>query len=237
LQPVLGKLQVTDHFGMQQADRVGGGRITEAREKFLGHGRAAHHGAALEHPHLQSRRGEIARASEAVVAAPDDQGVVGFVIWHEEKWRARRDSNPRPLASEANTLSSELRARAARILAWRRLIASKSRFYVAGIVAIMSAFAHQGASAETRLMAEIHSEEHASPIKTPGQLIAVVVASFVVPIVLISIIAHVVSGGTPKDNPALSDEAIAKRLKPVGELVVDPNQPAPVATAPVAVAA
>jgi cytochrome c5 len=86
-------------------------------------------------------------------------------------------------------------------------------------------------------MAEIHSEEHASPIKTPGQLIAVVVASFVVPIVLISIIAHVVSGGTPKDNPALSDEAIAKRLKPVGELVVDPNQPAPVATAPVAVAA
>jgi site-specific DNA recombinase len=26
-------------------------------------------------------------------------------------WRARRDSNPRPLASEANTLSSELRAR------------------------------------------------------------------------------------------------------------------------------
>src|SRR5678816_2251907 len=82
-------------------------------------------------------------------------------------------------------------------------------------------------------MAENHPEEHSSPIKTPGQLIAVVVASFVVPIVLISIVAHIVTGGTSKDNPALSDEAIAKRLKPVGELVVDPNQPAPVATAPV----
>ena len=88
-------------------------------------------------------------------------------------------------------------------------------------------------------MAEHHSEEHSSPIKTPGQLIAVVVASFVVPIALISIVAHLVTSGahTSKDNPALSDEAIAKRLKPVGELVVDPNQPAPVATAPVTVAA
>ena len=86
-------------------------------------------------------------------------------------------------------------------------------------------------------MAENHSEEHSSPIKTPGQLIAVVVASFVVPIVLISIVAHLVTGGTSKDEPALSEEAIAKRLKPVGELVVDPNQPAPVATAPVTVAA
>ena len=86
-------------------------------------------------------------------------------------------------------------------------------------------------------MAENHPEEHSSPIKTPGQLIAVVVASFVVPIVLISIVAHIVTGGTSKDNPALSDEAIAKRLKPVGELKVDPNQPAPVATAPVTVVA
>ena len=86
-------------------------------------------------------------------------------------------------------------------------------------------------------MSEHHAEEHSSPIKTPGQLIAVVVAAFVVPIALISVIAHIVSGGTSKDNPALSDEAIAKRLKPAGELVVDPNQPAPVATAPVAVAA
>lgn len=88
-------------------------------------------------------------------------------------------------------------------------------------------------------MAEIHSEEHSSPIKTPGQLIAVVVASFVVPIALISIAAHLVTGGghSDKNSPALSDNAIAQRLKPVGELVVDPNQPAPAPAAPVTVAA
>jgi cytochrome c5 len=88
-------------------------------------------------------------------------------------------------------------------------------------------------------MTEHHSEEHSSAIKTPQQLIAVVVAAFVVPIALISIVAHLVTGGahTGKDNPALSEEEIAKRLKPVGEVAIDPNQPAPVAAAPVTVAA
>ena len=36
---------------------------------------------------------------------------LGEVPSFVDDWRARRDSNPRPLASEANTLSSELRAR------------------------------------------------------------------------------------------------------------------------------
>jgi cytochrome c5 len=99
----------------------------------------------------------------------------------------------------------------------------------------MSAFTHQG----NVFMSEHHSAEHSSPIKTPGQLIAVVVASFVVPIALISIFAHIVTSGThtAKDDQELSDAAIAKRLKPVGELVVDPNQPAPAPAAPVTVAA
>jgi cytochrome c5 len=85
---------------------------------------------------------------------------------------------------------------------------------------------------------EIHVEEHSSPIKTPKQLIAVVVASFAVPIALIAILTQLVTGGahTSEDNPGLTEEAIAKRLKPVGELAVDPNQPKP-AAAPVAVAA
>lgn len=84
-----------------------------------------------------------------------------------------------------------------------------------------------------------HHEDHPSPIKTPGQLIAVVVAAFVVPIVLISIIAHLITSeaSTGKSNPALSEEEIAKRLKPVGEVAVDPNQPAPVAAAPVTIVA
>jgi len=76
-------------------------------------------------------------------------------------------------------------------------------------------------------MAEHHTEEHSTPIKTPLQLIAVVVAAFVVPITLIVMIAHLVTSGADagKSHPALSEEAVARRLKPVGEVVVDPNQP------------
>jgi len=73
---------------------------------------------------------------------------------------------------------------------------------------------------------EIHVEEHSSPIKTPMQLIAVVVLAFVVPVTLIAMIAHLAtrSSDFDKDHPGMSDEAVARRLKPVGEVVVaDPN--------------
>jgi cytochrome c5 len=73
---------------------------------------------------------------------------------------------------------------------------------------------------------EIHVEEHSSPIKTPTQLVAVVVLAFVVPVTLIAMIAHLATRAIDvvKDHPAMSDEAVAKRLKPVGEVVVaDPN--------------
>lgn len=88
-------------------------------------------------------------------------------------------------------------------------------------------------------MADHHSEEHSSLIKTPKQLIIVVVLAFVVPIALIVVLTKLVAG-TPdmsKANPALSEEAIASRLKPVGEVAIDPNQPKPEPAAPVAVAA
>jgi cytochrome c5 len=91
-------------------------------------------------------------------------------------------------------------------------------------------------------MAEHHTEEHSSPIKTPLQLIAVVVAAFLVPITLIVMVTQLVTtgGDVSKDHPAMSDEAIAKRLKPVGEVAVDPSQPKPAASvtaAPVVAAA
>jgi cytochrome c5 len=91
-------------------------------------------------------------------------------------------------------------------------------------------------------MAEVHVEEHASPIKTPQQLLIVVLLAFAVPIALIVMLTQLVTSGGDrgKDNPALSEEAIAKRLKPVGEVVVDPSQPAPTdaaVTAPATTAA
>jgi len=80
-------------------------------------------------------------------------------------------------------------------------------------------------------MSEIHIEEHSSPIKTPKQLVIVVVLAFAVPITLIVMLVQLVTSGADlsRNNPGMSQEAIAKRLKPVGEVVVDPNQPAPAA--------
>lgn len=77
-------------------------------------------------------------------------------------------------------------------------------------------------------MSEEHLEEHSSPIKTPKQLIIVVLLAFLVPIVLIAMLSQLVTTGfdASKNNPALSDEAIARRLKPVGEVeVVDASAP------------
>ena len=77
-------------------------------------------------------------------------------------------------------------------------------------------------------MSENHSEEHESPIKTPKQLIIVVVLAFVVPIGLIVLLSQLVTTGlkTGDKNSAASDAAVAARLKPVGQVeVTDPNAP------------
>ncbi len=77
-------------------------------------------------------------------------------------------------------------------------------------------------------MSEVHIEEHSSLIKTPKQLIIVVLFAFLVPIVLIVMLTQLVTSGidTRKDNPALTEAAVAARLKPVGQLeVTDPNAP------------
>lgn len=59
---------------------------------------------------------------------------------------------------------------------------------------------------------------HSTFIKTPGQLIAIIVLAFVVPIALFAIIAHFVSGG--REGAQAPKEMIAQRLKPVGEVVI-----------------
>jgi cytochrome c5 len=81
-------------------------------------------------------------------------------------------------------------------------------------------------------MPEIHIEEHSSPIKTPLQLVVVVVLAFVVPITLIVMITQLVTSGGDfsTNNPAMAEAAIVARLKPVGEVAVDPNQPKPAAS-------
>lgn len=85
-----------------------------------------------------------------------------------------------------------------------------------------------------------HSAEESSLIKTPTQLIVVVLLAFIVPIVAIFTIIHfVLDDGNPRTNPAMSDKAVAERIKPVGSTPEIEKGPSPLvpAPAPVVVAA
>ena len=66
------------------------------------------------------------------------------------------------------------------------------------------------------------SEEHSSPIKTPKQLITVVVLAFVVPVLVIVLLVKYVAGekSAGAGAEAMTPEAIAERLRPVGSVVL-----------------
>lgn len=75
---------------------------------------------------------------------------------------------------------------------------------------------------------EEHIEEHEGLIKTPKQLIVTVVLAFIVPIVVIIMLANLVTAGISSNSgsDAQSPEAIATRIKPVaGFKLVDANAP------------
>jgi len=67
------------------------------------------------------------------------------------------------------------------------------------------------------------SEEHSWGIKTPKQLMVVVVLGFLVPILTIILLARFFTGGMKMDmrDPAMSADAIAKRLQPFAKVVVE----------------
>lgn len=75
-------------------------------------------------------------------------------------------------------------------------------------------------------MSDAH-DEHETFIKTPKQLIWIVVASFVIPVLLIVMLAQYVTGDNKvgAGSSALTDAAIDARLKPVSVDVI-PNDPA-----------
>ena len=64
------------------------------------------------------------------------------------------------------------------------------------------------------------TEGHTGPIKTPKQLIWAVVASFVVPIIIIILLVNYVAMGdkTGAGSKAMEAEAVAKRIAPVGKV-------------------
>jgi cytochrome c5 len=84
-------------------------------------------------------------------------------------------------------------------------------------------------------MTETHDDhvQHESPIKTPQQLIVVIALAFLVPIIGILLLASLITGDKTVDptSPIMSPEAVAARLKPVGEVtLVDANAPKVVKT-------
>lgn len=78
-------------------------------------------------------------------------------------------------------------------------------------------------------MSDVHNvhPEHESPIKTPKQLIAVVIAAFLVPIIVIILLVNFVGhGSTESAGAATTAEAVNDRIKPVASLEIkDPNAP------------
>lgn len=69
-------------------------------------------------------------------------------------------------------------------------------------------------------MSEIHMEEHSSPIQNWKQLVVVAVLALVVPVLLIVAIVQIITGGLKVDprDPAMSEEAVAARIQPVGQV-------------------
>ena len=85
-------------------------------------------------------------------------------------------------------------------------------------------------------MPEVHAGKHASLIKTPRQLIVIVLLAFLIPAIGIVMIASFVTGGLKVDSRS-SDQsaaAVAERLKPVGSVMIG-EVPAPAAGATPAV--
>ena len=69
---------------------------------------------------------------------------------------------------------------------------------------------------------------HGVPIKTPGQLIAAIVAGFAVPIVVIVLLAVYVNNTTRTGagTDSLSDTAVAARITPIAQVDIrDANAP------------
>lgn len=74
---------------------------------------------------------------------------------------------------------------------------------------------------------ESEHDQHSSFIKTPQQLIVVILAAFLVPIVGIILLVQLVTSKPGADPKATSPEAVAARLQPVGRVEVSAPAAAP----------
>src|SRR5487761_2533221 len=66
--------------------------------------------------------------------------------------------------------------------------------------------------------AAMEPDQHASPIKSPKQLIIIVLLAFAIPIALIGLLSQLMTSGSPAGHE--SEGAIAARIKPFGSIVM-----------------
>lgn len=76
-------------------------------------------------------------------------------------------------------------------------------------------------------MAETAHDEHSSFIKTPQQLIVVVLLAFIVPIIGIILVVQLVISKPSADPAALAPDAVAARIQPVGKVEIGAPAAAP----------
>ncbi len=71
-------------------------------------------------------------------------------------------------------------------------------------------------------MTDVHVENHSAAIQTPRQLVIAVLLAFLTPVLLIVMIVQMVTGGLKVDigGRAMSEDAVAQRLKPVGDVAL-----------------
>ena len=74
-QTALLQFKVANDLGLQQAHRIGGGRIAEAGIEFLRHAGAADDVPPLQNAHPQARHAEIGCAGQSVVTGSDNNGI------------------------------------------------------------------------------------------------------------------------------------------------------------------
>jgi cytochrome c5 len=78
------------------------------------------------------------------------------------------------------------------------------------------------------------TEEHSAPIKTPGELIVIVLAAFLIPVIGLLMIVEFVTGGQKLSPRASTASAIEDRIKPLGQLLDATGASAAPIAAPVA---
>ena len=82
LQPMPREVHLADDLRVQQTDGITRHRIAEAGMKLFGDGSTADDGPPLQHTDIVTGPGEIKGASQPVMAAADQNGIVGMSRTH-----------------------------------------------------------------------------------------------------------------------------------------------------------